>query len=122
MKYKATIPGTENVLVGDEWVPFDDLKVGGTLTLTTQKWQKVTLYFSAGWQLEPIIELPTNKHAIVRIEGIDYWRGESQRHLYDWCDNDGGNWWSHERVARKWEQADNFDILFEGIAPEDTGL
>lgn len=119
MKYKATIPGTENVLIGDYWnegaqvlsVPLPD---GRDWTVSFRK--------SDGWKVEPIIELPTNKHAVVLIDGVAYWRGESNKDTYVWSDNDGGDWWTHEYVARQWERTDDFDILFEGIAPEDTGL
>jgi hypothetical protein len=119
VKYKATIPGTENVLIGDYWnegakvlsVPLPD---GRDWTVSFRK--------SDGWKVEPIIELPTNRYAVVRVDGTVYWRGESNDPRYVWSDNDGGDWWSHQEIALKAFAADRFDILFEGIAPEGAGL
>lgn len=123
MRYRATIPGTDNVLIGDGYERWSDAapRVGGGMTIGASV-TRLPLFDADGWQVEPIIELPTNKHAIVLIDGVAYWRGESNLAEYVWSDNDGGDWWTHEYVARQWERADNFDIVFEGIAPEDTGL
>jgi hypothetical protein len=119
VKYKATIPGTENVLIGDYWN--EEARVFHVLLPDTTD---LAMHFPRrdNWIVEPIIELPTNRHAVVLIDGVAYWRGESNKDTYVWSDNDGGDWWTHEYVARLWERADSFDILFEGIAPEGSGL
>lgn len=117
MKYKATIPGTENVLIGDYWN--EEAQVLSVLLPDGRDWS-VGFRKSDAWQVEPIIELPTNRHAVVLINGTAYWRGESGKD-YVWSDNDGGDWWTHQQVALKAHKY-GFEIVFEGIAPEATSL
>jgi hypothetical protein len=114
MKYRATIPGTENVLIGDYWneeaqvlsVPLPD---GRDWTVTFRK--------SDNWVAEPIIELPKKRDALIRIGNDAYWRwdpSDGPKTNAPWIDM-YASYWSDDTVTKRATAAGGFTVIFEGI-------
>jgi hypothetical protein len=121
MRVKAYIPGTENVLTG-EWEEFPS-RNGGYILIGdgSQKvpFRQVFLSAKEGWVIEPILELPTKRDALVRYRdggGFDNtaWRA-SVDSANPWVDA-GGNFDEATLLDEiKLNSDGKFEIIFEGL-------
>jgi hypothetical protein len=123
MRVKAYIPGTDNVLIGD-WEPVKVNAKGrgfiGRLQVTTRNGEGLTqtLDLYDGWEIEPILELPTKRDALVRYtDGGGFsntaWRSEADSSL-PW--QDGGGAFDDAILLDeiKLHSDGKFEIIFEG--------
>jgi hypothetical protein len=120
MRVKAYIPGTENVLVGEynEWGAGD----GGYLRIfdaNGKHLNTLSLRSVDKWEIEPILELPTKRDALVRYtDGGGFsntaWRSEADSSL-PW--QDGGGAFDDATLLDeiKLHADGKFEIIFEGL-------
>lgn len=117
-KYRATIPGTENVLVGTLWDPVPGVKIGprtflGRFQVPDPAGGHWTMDLYDPWVVEPIIELPTKRNAIIRYGSVTLWLGPEGK----WIDHTGDKWATY-LVKQETKLHGGFEVIFEGVDDE----
>jgi hypothetical protein len=120
MRVKAYIPGTENVLVGEynEW----GVGEGGYLRIfdaTGKHLNTLSLRAVDEWVIEPILELPTKRDALVRYTDGGGFSNTAWRHsadtAYPWSDASGGMDDDALMQEIKDHSDGKFTVIFEGL-------
>lgn len=123
MRVKAYIPGTENVLTGDDWDARGARDEGprnflGRIKVSTPiGYQEIDLY--EPWVIEPILELPTKRDALVRYTDGGGFSNTAWRHsadtAYPWSDASGGMDDDALMQEIKDHSDGKFTVIFEGL-------
>lgn len=125
-KYRATIPGTENVLIGMGWEPhrpdgglgaaFIGRLLVGPFPNVSGTFQAIDLY--GGWKVEKLVELPTKRNAIIKFvnkfENTVYaWHSAVDPH-YTWEYADEGLIDDSDLLLEINSGKGDFEVIFEG--------